>query len=69
MAILVAILIGAPILLLGAIFDLAFLHTVGRVIFIGAWATGTGMACYFLYGVMTGKYGDTKERPWSEQVW
>ncbi len=68
-AILVALLIGAPVLFLGAVFDLAFLHAVGRVIFYGAWATGAVMACVFVFGVVRGKYGDIRELPWSEQEW
>ena len=69
MAILVALLIAAPILLVSAIFDLAFLYTIGRLIFLGAWAMGAVMVCIFLFGVITGKYGDVREVPWSEQVW
>ncbi len=69
MAILVALLIAAPILVVSAIFDVAFLYAIGRLIFVGAWAIGAVMVCIFLFGVITGKYGDVREAPWSEQVW
>jgi hypothetical protein len=68
-AILVTLLLGAPILFVSAIFDLAFLNAIGRIIFLGAWATGATAGCIFVFGVITGKYGDIQELPWSEQGW
>ena len=68
-AILVGLLIGGPILFVSVIYDLSFLRAIGMIIFVGAWTTGVVMACVFVLGVLRGKYGDIRDRPWSEQVW
>ena len=69
LAFLGGVFVGGPILMLAAMFELPILYSLANLVFVTAWATAAVMGCVFAIGMVTGKYVEIQERPWSEQVW
>lgn len=67
--ILVALIIGAPIIWLGDYLDFRFVEVAGFAIFYLGWLLGISMSIVFAYGSLSGKYGRLETRNWSAQVW
>ena len=69
LAFLGGVFVGGPILMLASIFEFPILHSLASLVLLSAWATAAVMGCVFAIGMVTGKYIEIQERPWSEQVW
>ena len=73
-AILVAILIGGPLMFLGPFLDElgfpgTFISVIGRLIFVASCVTSFVMWFVLVAGWITGRHKDIQPRHWRDQVW
>jgi hypothetical protein len=66
---LAALLVAAPITILGIYFDLGIVKGLGTTLFVICILISFPLYFVFLGGMLRGKYSNIKEQNWENQVW
>ncbi len=68
-AILIALLLASPIAVIGAVYKIEIIKSIGTVIFLACWGVAAIMWFVFIFGLLTGKYRNIELKEWSQQSW
>jgi hypothetical protein len=64
-----ALLVAAPIAVLGKLYEMPFLFKLGFALFFLCWLTGFLSIAFFGGNFLSGAYRDIQDKSWRDQVW